>query len=83
MRARQDARRAAALPVLAAQGLGAAAIVGLVAALLSWQWPAVAAAAGAWLARPLAALDMGLVAWAALGMCAVLAPLAIYAAVRE
>lgn len=83
VRARQDARRAAALPVLAAQGLGAAAIVGLVAALLSWQWPAVAAAAGAWLARPLAALDLGLVAWAALGMCAVLAPLAIYAAVRE
>lgn len=83
VRARHEARRAAALPVLAAQGLGAAAILGLVAALVSWQWPVVAAAAGGWLARPLAALDLGLIAWAALGMFAVLAPLAIYAAVRD
>jgi hypothetical protein len=83
VRARQDAARAAALPVLVAQGLGGAAILGLLAALLSWQWPSVSAAAGAWLAQPLAALDLGLVAWAVVAMFAVLGPLAIYAAVRE
>jgi hypothetical protein len=83
VRARDEARRAAALPLLAAQGLGAAAVVGLVAALVSWQWPALVAAAGSWVVHPVAALDLGAAAWLGVAMAAVLGPLAIYAAVRE
>ncbi len=82
VRARHEARRAAALPLLAAQGVGAAAVVGLLAALISWQWPSLVATAGSWV-RPVAALDLGLAAWLGVAMAAVLGPLAIYAAVRE
>jgi hypothetical protein len=83
VRARDEARRAAALPLLAAQALGAAAVLGLLAALVSWQWTSLSAAAGAWVLRPMAALDLGVTAWLGVAMAAVLGPLAIYAAVRE
>ena len=73
----------AALPLLLAQGLGAAAVLGLVAALVSWQWPSLVAAAGSWVLHPVAALDLGVAAWLGVVMAAVLGPLAIYAAVRE
>ena len=83
VRARHEAHRAAALPLLAAQGLGAAAVLGLVAALISWQWPSLVAATGSWVLRPVAALDLGVAAWLGVAMAAVLGPLAIYAAVKE
>lgn len=84
LRARREALDAAARPVLIAQGLGAAVIIGLVAALLSWQWPVIAEAAGAWVRQPLVALDLGVAAWTLLAGAAVLGPLAIYwAVVRE
>ena len=82
VRARHEAARAAALPVLAAQGLAAAVVLGMIAALVSWQWPAIATATETWV-RPLAALDLGITAWLGVATAFVLAPLAIYAAVRE
>jgi hypothetical protein len=81
VRARQDAARAAARPVLVAQALGAACALGLLAALITWQWPSLSAAADAWLREPLAAVELGVAGWLALGASAVLGPLAIYYAV--
>ena len=63
----------AARPVMVAQALGGAAAVGLVAAVVSWKWAAIATVA----------LDLGLVAWVGVATAAVLGPLAIYAAVRS
>jgi hypothetical protein len=51
--------------------------------VISWQWPAMALAAGTWVGQPLASFDLGLVTWLGVAMAAVLGPLAIYAAVRE
>lgn len=73
VRARHEAAALAARPVIVAQAVGAAAAVGLVAGVVSWQWAAIAHAA----------FDLGLVAWLGVAMAAVLGPLAIYAAVRE
>jgi len=73
VRARHEAAAVAARPVMVAQAVGAAAAVGLVAGVVSWQWTAIAHAA----------FDLGLIAWLGVAMAAVLGPLAIYAAVRE
>ena len=73
VRARHDAAAVAARPVMVAQALGGAAALGLVAAVVSWQWAAIATAA----------FDLGLIAWVGVATAAVLGPLAIYAAVRE
>ena len=73
IRARHEAAAVAARPVMVAQAVGAAAAVGLVAGVLSWQWVAIANAA----------FDLGLIAWVGVATAAVLGPLAIYAAVRE
>jgi hypothetical protein len=83
LRARREAREAAARPVLIAQGLGSAVIVGLLAALISWQWPLMTGVAAMWVRQPLVALDLGLAAWSMLAAAAVLAPLAIYWAVAR
>ena len=73
VRARHDAATVAARPVMIAQAVGGAAALGLVAAVVSWQWPAISTAA----------VDLGLIAWLGVATAAVLGPLAIYAAVRE
>ena len=83
LRARREAQQAAARPVLIAQGLGAAVIIGLIAAVLSWQWPVMTEMAGAWVRQPLVALDLGVAAWAMLVVAAVVGPLAIYWAVAR
>jgi hypothetical protein len=83
VRARHEAAAVAARPVLVAQAVGAAAALGLVAGVISWQWPAIAQAAGTWVGHPIASVDLGLISWIGVGMAAVLGPLAIYAAVRE
>jgi hypothetical protein len=59
--------------VMVAQAVGAAAALGLVAGVVSWQWAAIAHAA----------FELGLVAWLGVAMAAVVGPLVIYAAVRE
>lgn len=83
LRARREAQQAAARPVLIAQGLGTAVILGLIAAVLSWQWPLIAEVAGAWMRQPLVSLDLGVAAWAMLVVAAVAGPLAIYWAVAR
>jgi hypothetical protein len=83
LRARREARDAAARPVLIAQGVGAAVIIGLIAAIISWQWPLIADTAGAWVRQPLVALDLGVTAWTMLVAAAVLGPVAIYWAVAR
>jgi hypothetical protein len=83
LRARREAREAAERPVLIAQGLGAAVVIGLIAALISWQWPAMTGLAATWLRQPILALDLGVAAWSLLGAAAVLGPLAIYWAVAR
>lgn len=83
LRARREAQQAAARPVLIAQGLGTAVILGLIAAVLSWQWPLIAEVAGAWMRQPLLWLDLGVAAWAMLIVAAVAGPLAIYWAVAR
>jgi hypothetical protein len=83
LRARREAREAAARPLLIAQGLGAAVVIGLLAALISWQWPAMAGLAATWLRQPIVALDLGVAAWSLLAGAAVLGPLAIYWAVAR
>jgi hypothetical protein len=80
LRARREAAETAARPVIVAQAVAAACALGLIAALVTWQWPSLAAAAGAWMAGPLAALDLGAAAWIALAASALLGPLAIYMA---
>ena len=81
--AAREARDAAARPVLIAQGVGAAVIIGLIAAIVSWQWPLIAETAGAWVRQPLVALDLGVAAWTTLVAAAVLGPIAIYWAVAR
>lgn len=83
LRARREAQQAAARPVLVAQGLGAAVVIGLIAAVLSWQWPVITEVAGAWMRQPLVSLDLGVTAWAMLVVAAVAGPLAIYWAVAR
>lgn len=78
LRARREAQAAAARPVLVAQGLGAAVVLGLIAALISWQWPVLAQAAGEWLHQPVVALELSRSAWSLLGAAGILGPLAIY-----
>ena len=73
IRARHEAAAVAARPVMVAQALGGAAAVGLIAAVVSWKWAAIATVA----------FDLGLIAWVGVATAAVLGPLAIYAAVRE
>jgi hypothetical protein len=73
VRARHEAATVAARPVMVAQAVGAAAALGLVAGVVSWQWTTIAHAA----------FELGLAAWIGVAMAAVLGPLAIYAAVRE
>ncbi len=78
VRARRDAAATAARPVLVAQAVGAAAAVGLLAAVVSWQWTTIATAA-----TSLGLVNLGLASWVGVATAAVLGPLAIYAAVRE
>lgn len=78
VRARRDAAATAARPVLVAQAVAAAAAVGLLAAVVSWQWTTIATAA-----TSLGLVNLGLASWVGVAMAAVLGPLAIYAAVRE
>ena len=73
VRARHDAEAVAARPVMVAQAVGGAAALGLVSAVVSWKWAAIATVA----------FDLGLIAWVGVATAAVLGPLAIYAAVRE
>lgn len=73
IRARHEAAAVAARPVMVAQAVGGAAVVGLLAAVVSWKWTTIATVA----------LDLGVIAWVGVATAAVLGPLAIYAAVRE
>ena len=77
VRARAEAQRAAARPIFIAQAIAAAAIVGLIAAIVSWLWPKVPAA-GSLLHAAGAPADLGAVAWLAIGAWIILAPVALY-----
>src|SRR3954468_21086605 len=67
VRARAEAAHAAARPLFVAQALAAAALVGVLVALVTWLWPA-----GAW--RYVSAPgELGLVAWTGIGAWLVLA----------
>lgn len=83
VRARHEAAAMAARPVMVAQAVGAAAVVGLVAGVISWKWTAIAHAAGTWVGQGVVSSDLGAIAWLGVAMAVVLGPLAIYAAVRE
>jgi hypothetical protein len=78
LRARRDAAATAARPVLVAQAVGGAAAVGLIAAVVSWQWTTISTAA-----MGLGLVNLGLATWVGVATAAVLGPLVIYAAVRE
>jgi hypothetical protein len=82
VRARAEAARRAARPVLAAQALAAACAVGLVAAVLSYLLPSMTRTAGALLA-PIASMEFGAVAYAVVGAWLILAPVAVYFAVAR
>lgn len=72
VRARAEAAQAAARPLFVAQAIAAAAIVGVLVALVTWLWPA-----GVW--RYVSAPgELGPVAWTGIGAWLVLAPLALY-----
>jgi hypothetical protein len=77
VRARAEAQRAAARPIFIAQAIGAAALVGLIAAVISWVWPKMPAAAGLLHAAG-APTELGTVAWLAIGAWVILAPVALY-----
>ena len=77
VRARAEAQRAAARPLFVAQAVAAAAMVGLLAAGVSWLWPMMPAATG-WLHASGVQSGLGAVAWLAIGAWVVLAPVAIY-----
>jgi hypothetical protein len=83
VRARHEAARVAAWPILFAQAVGAACVVGLLAGFISWQWPAISQAAGAWVGQPLASFELPVAAWLGLAMAVLLGPLAIYVAVSR
>ncbi len=70
VRARDEAQRAAARPIFIAQAVAAAAVV-------SWVWPKMSAAAGLLHAAG-APTDLGTVAWLAIGAWVILAPVALY-----
>ena len=77
VRARAEAQRAAARPLFIAQAVAAAALLGLLAAVVSWLWPKVASA-GAWLHTASGPAELGAIAWLAIGAWVVLAPVALY-----
>lgn len=82
VRARAEAARRAARPVLAAQALAAACAIGLVAAVLSYLLPSMTRTAGALLA-PIASMEFGAIAYAVVGAWLILAPVAVYFAVAR
>ena len=83
VRARADAARRAARPLLAAQALAAACTLGLVAGLVSWLRPGALARFAAML-TPGAVTELGLVTWALVGAWTIAASLAVYfVVVRE
>lgn len=77
VRARAEAQRAAARPIFVAQAVAAAALVGLVVAVISWLWPKLTAGASLLHAAG-APADLGAVAWLAIGAWVILAPVALY-----
>jgi hypothetical protein len=77
VRARAEAQRAAARPLFIAQAVAAAAILGLIAAVVSWLWPKMPVA-GSLLRAAGGSADLGAVAWLAIGAWVILAPLALY-----
>lgn len=83
VRARADAARRATRPLLAAQALAAACVIGLVAGLLSWLRPGALARFAAPLA-PLVTTELGLFASGLFVGSLVVASLAVYfVVVRE
>jgi hypothetical protein len=74
-RGRGAARRGA--PIFIAQAVAAAALVGLIAAVVSWVWPKMSAA-GSLLHAASAPAELGTVAWLAIGAWVILAPVALY-----
>jgi hypothetical protein len=76
VRARAEAQRAAARPIFIAQAVAAAALLGLVAAIVSWLWPKMPASG--WLHAAGAPSELGAVAWLAIGAWVILAPVALY-----
>jgi hypothetical protein len=83
VRARADAARRAARPLLVAQALAAACALGLVAGLVSWLRPG-ALARFAQMLTPVAVTEFGLVAWTLVGASAIAASLVVYfVVVRE
>ena len=77
VRARAEAQRAAERPIFVAQAIAAAALVGLIAAVVSWAWPKMPAA-GSLLHAAAAPAELGTVAWLAIGAWVILAPVALY-----
>jgi hypothetical protein len=78
IRRRADARRAAERPMLIFQALSAACVVGLVAAIVTWLWPAVRTTAES--AATFSPTTFGLVTWLAVGASAIAAPVVLYLA---
>ena len=76
VRARAEAQRAAERPIFVAQAIAAAALVGLIAAVVSWAWPKMPAAAS--LLHAAAPAELGTVAWLAIAAWVILAPVALY-----
>jgi predicted anti-sigma-YlaC factor YlaD len=76
MRARAEAAHTAERPLLIAQGLGAACILGIVAAVISWFWPRLESA-GSWLYAS-TPTGVGLSMWLAIGAWLILLPVALY-----
>jgi hypothetical protein len=72
VRARAEAAEAAARPLFLAQAVGAAAVIGVLVALVTWLWPS-----GAW-HHVSAPSELGLVAWVGIGGWLVIAPIALY-----
>lgn len=82
MRARADAQRIAARPVLFAQAIAAASVLGILAAVVSFNWEHLQTAASA-IRQPLSVPELSLTTWLAIGMWMILAPVVIYFAVAR
>jgi hypothetical protein len=73
MRARAEAAEAAARPLFVAQAIASAAIIGALAALVTWLWPS-----GGWHLASTSPNELSVTALVAIGAWVVLAPIALY-----
>ncbi len=81
VRRRAEARRAAERPMLVVQAVSAACLVGILAAVVTWLWPSVRAAA-AWTATA-SPSTFGLITWLALAASVIVGPVVLYLALAR